>query len=115
MESLELRNVGVDIAVKTANFRCGPGLYGPVRDPGGDGVLPLRWKSANPDRELLAALRPALASVPESLTDRDLARRTSRAGVLFDMWRDPLTARRMGGLIWKAPTTGDEPDDRQGA
>ncbi len=100
VETLELRN-GVNIAVKTASFRSLRGFT----------VLCAIleeiafWRSeesANPDKEILAAVRPALATIPDSLLI-GISTPYSRAGVLFDMWKN-YYGQAGGPLIWKAPT-----------
>jgi hypothetical protein len=106
-EFLELRN-GVNVAVKQASFRSLRGytvlcaileelaFYRSSED-----------SSCNPDREILAAVRPALATVPGSLLI-GISTPYSRAGVLFDMWRT-YYGQPGGPLIFKAPTATMNP------
>jgi hypothetical protein len=100
VETLELRN-GVNISVKTASFRSLRGYTVLV------GILEecAFWRSedsANPDKEILSAIRPALATVPDSLLI-GISTPYSRAGVLFDMFK-AYYGQAGGPLIWKAAT-----------
>ena len=99
-ESIELSN-GVTIAVKTASYRTLRGFT----------VLAALleelafWRSeesANPDKEILAALRPALATVPESLLI-GISTPYARSGVLYEAFKKHY-GRAGGPLIWKAKT-----------
>jgi len=100
VETLELKN-GINIAVKTASFRAIRGytvLAGILEEIA-------FWRSedsANPDKEILAAIRPALATIPESLL-LGISTPYSRGGVLFDKFRAHY-GKSGGPLIWKAPT-----------
>lgn len=105
VETLELRN-GVNIAVKTASFRSLRGytvLCGILEEL----AFYRSDESANPDREILSAIRPALATVPESIL-LGVSTPYSRVGVLFQMWKD-YYGRAGGPLIWKAPTATMNP------
>jgi len=100
-ETLELRN-GVNIAVKTCSFRTLRGytvLCAILEEMA-------FWRSeetgANPDREVLAAIRPALATVPESLLI-GISTPYSRQGVLWDQYRGHY-GKPGGPLVWRAPT-----------
>lgn len=99
-ESIELKN-GVTIAVKTSSYRTLRGFT----------VLAAImeelsfWRSeesANPDREILAAIRPALATIPESLLV-GISSPYARRGVLYDQYKRNF-AKVGGPLIWKAET-----------
>jgi len=60
--------------------------------------------SANPAQEVLAALRPALATVPESMLI-GISTPYSRSGVLWEQFRNNYgKADARSPLIWKAPT-----------
>jgi len=100
-ETLELRN-GVNIAVKTCSFRTIRGytvLCAILEEMA-------FWRSeetgANPDREVLAAIRPALTTVPESLLI-GISTPYSRQGVLWDQFRQHY-GKPGGPLVWRAPT-----------
>jgi hypothetical protein len=99
-ESIELRN-GIEITIKTASYRTLRGFT----------VLAAIleelafWRSeesANPDREILAAIRPALATVPESLLI-GISTPYSRQGVLYEQFKRHF-GKAGGSLIWKADT-----------
>jgi hypothetical protein len=100
VETLELRN-GVNIAVKTASFRSLRG-YTVLCAILEEIAFWRSEESANPDKEILAAVRPALATVPDSLLI-GISTPYSRAGVLFDMFKT-YYGKPGGPLIWKAPT-----------
>lgn len=99
---IELKN-GVVIAVKTCNYRTVRGFT----------VLAAIceeiafWRdenSANPAEEVLAALRPALATVPESMLI-GISTPYSKSGVLWEQFRKNYgNEDTRSPLIWKAPT-----------
>ena len=99
-ETLELRN-GVNIGVKTCSFRTLRG-YTVLCAILEEIAFWRSEESANPDKEILAAIRPALSTVPDSLL-LGVSTPYSRAGVLFDMFRN-YYGKAGGPLIWKAPT-----------
>jgi hypothetical protein len=104
-ETLELTN-GVNIAVKTASFRSLRG-YTVLCAILEEIAFWRSEESANPDKEILAAVRPALATIPDSLLI-GISTPYSRAGVLFDMFKN-YYGQTGGPLIWKAPTTTMNP------
>lgn len=99
---IELKN-GVVIAVKTCNYRTVRGFT----------VLAAIceeiafWRddnSANPAEEVLAALRPALATIPESILI-GISTPYSRSGLLWDQYRKYYGKNEpRSPLVWKAPT-----------
>ena len=99
---IELKN-GIVIAVKTCNYRTIRGFT----------VLAAIceeiafWRdenSANPAQEVLAALRPALATIPESMLI-GISTPYSRSGVLWEQFRNNFgKGDARSPLIWKAPT-----------
>ena len=101
-ETIELSG-GVSIAIKTCSFRTlrGYTLLGAVLEE-----LAF-WRSegtsSNPDKEILAAVRPALATIPESLLI-GISTPYSRAGVLWDAYRTHF-GKEGGPLIWTAPSS----------
>ncbi|MEN6560112.1 MAG: hypothetical protein ABFD52_04980 [Acidobacteriota bacterium] len=101
-ETLELRN-SVNITVKTCSFRSVRGytLIAAILEE------MAFWRSeetgANPDREVLAAIRPALATVAESVLI-GISTPYSRQGVLWDQFRQHF-GKAGGSLVWKAPTS----------
>ena len=58
--------------------------------------------SANPDHEIIAALRPAMATIPNALL-LGASSPYARRGVLWDNY-DRWYGKDEGPLIWKAPT-----------
>jgi len=99
-EQIELRN-GVNIGVKTSSFRSVRGytVLGAVLEE-----LAF-WRSedsANPDRETLAALRPALATVRGSLLV-GISTPYARSGVLWEVFRQ-FFGKPGGPLVWRAPS-----------
>jgi hypothetical protein len=99
-EALELRNA-ITIMVKTASFRTVRGytLLACILE---EMAFYRSDESANPDKEILAAVRPALATIPESLL-LGISTPYSRAGALWDMYRANF-GQPGRTLIWKAPT-----------
>jgi hypothetical protein len=104
-DSIELTN-GVSIEVHTASFRSirGYTVVAAVLDE------IAFWRtddSANPDREIVAALRPAMSTVPGALLI-GISSPYARRGVLWDMHR-----RHFGHdgdvLVWQAPTRAMNP------
>lgn len=99
---IDLSN-NINIAVKTCNFRSIRGYT----------VLAAIceeiafWKdenSANPAQEVLAALRPALSTIPESMLIA-IFTPYSRSGVLWEQFKAYFGKEvEAGPLIWKAPT-----------
>jgi len=97
-EEVELRN-NVTIAIKTSSFRSVRGytLLAAILEE-----LAF-WRSedsANPDREILAAVRPALATIPDGLLI-GISTPYSRSGVLWDQFKANF-GKTGGPLIWKA-------------
>jgi len=104
-ESVELTN-GVTIEVHTASFRSirGYTVIGAVCDE------IAYWRSddsANPDREILAALRPAMATVPGALLVA-ISSPYARRGVLWDAYRRSY-GQDGDVLVWQAPTRAMNP------
>lgn len=98
---LQLKNK-VNIAVKTSNFRTLRGftLLACILE---EIAFYRSEESANPDKEILAAVRPALATIPESLL-LGISTPYSRAGVLYDQFKKYF-GKSGGPLIWRAPTS----------
>lgn len=99
-EEIELSN-RVTIAVKTSNFRSVRGftLLACIMEE-----LSF-WRSeesANPDKEVLAAVRPALSTIPESLLI-GISTPYSRAGVMWEQYKANY-GQPGRTLIWKAET-----------
>ena len=104
-ESIELTN-GVTIEVHTASFRSirGYTVVAAVLDE------VAFWRSddsANPDREIVNALRPAMATVPHALL-LGISSPYARRGVLWDMHRR-YYGQDGDVLVWQAPTRSMNP------
>jgi hypothetical protein len=106
-ESVELAT-GVTIEVHTCSFRSVRGytVVGAVLD---EVAFYRSDDSANPDTELVAAIRPAMATVPGALL-LAISSPYARRGVLWDAYRrhygpdgDPAV------LVWQAPTRAMNP------
>ena len=99
-ETIELRN-GVSIGVKTASFRSVRG-YTVLAAILEELAFYRSEDSANPDKEILAAIRPALATIPESLL-LGISTPYSRSGVLWEQFRN-YYGKSGGPLLFKAAT-----------
>lgn len=98
---IELKNQ-VTIMVKTSSFRTlrGYTLLAAILEE----IAFFRSEdSANPDKEILAAVRPSLATIPDSLLI-GISTPYSRSGVLYEQFKKHY-GKAGGPLIWKAPTT----------
>lgn len=97
---IELKNQ-TSIAVKTASFRTLRGftLLAAILE---EIAFWRSEESANPDKEILAAVRPSLATIPDSLLI-GISTPYSRAGVLYDQFKRHY-GKAAGPLIWRAPT-----------
>ena len=97
---VELRNQ-VTIMVKTASFRTirGYTILCAILE---EIAFWRSEESANPDKEILAAVRPSLATIPDSLLI-GISTPYSRAGVLFKMFKR-YYGKAGGPLIWMAAT-----------
>jgi hypothetical protein len=99
-EELELRN-SVTITVKTASFRSLRGLT--IGLFVGDEVAFWRSEdSANPDREILVAARPALATVDGRLVC--ISTPYARSGVMYETFKSGWGNDDSPTLVWKAPS-----------
>jgi hypothetical protein len=99
-ETIELKN-GISIAVKTASFRSVRG-YTILAALLEEIAFARSEDSANPDKEILAAVRPALATIPDSLL-LGISTPYSRSGVLWEQFKN-YYGKPGGPLIWKAAT-----------
>jgi len=100
VEEIELKNQ-VSIGIKTCNFRTVRGytLLAAVCE---ELAFWRSEESANPDKEVLAAVRPSLATIPESLLI-GISTPYARKGVLYENWKRHY-GEEEGPLIWKAAT-----------
>ncbi len=99
-EEIHLKN-RMTISIKTASFRAVRG-YSVACAILEELAFYRSEDSANPDKEILGALRPALATIPESLLI-GISSPYSRTGVLYDAWKASF-GQPGKSLIWKAPT-----------
>lgn len=100
-ESLELKN-NIAISVKSSNFRSVRGytILCAILDE-----LAL-WRSedcANPDKEVVGAIKPALATIPESLL-LGISTPYSRSGVLYEQFKNYYGQADSETLVWRADT-----------
>lgn len=110
-ESLDLSN-GISIEVHTSSFRSvrGRTLVAALADE------VAFWRSdetRNPDREVLAALRPAMATIPNALL-LCLSSPYARSGALFEAFERHHGNNASDVLVWRAPTRVMNPTIRQG-
>ncbi len=99
-ETVDLAN-GVTIEVHTCNFRTVRG-YTVVAALLDEVAFWRADDSANPDHEIINALRPAMATVPGAMllcASSPYARR----GALYQAWRDHY-GKDSPVLVWQAPT-----------
>jgi len=100
-DEIHLKN-GVNIAIKTSDFRSIRGYS--IACCVAEEVS--FWRdsetSANPSEEILRALRPALATIPDSLL-LGISTPYCKSGVLWNQYRSHY-GKSGGPLIWKAPT-----------
>lgn len=104
-ESIDLTN-GISIEVATASFRTvrGRTIVGAVLDE----VAFWRSEGQNPDREVLSAVRPASASIPNALI-LVTSSPYSRTGVLWDHHEKYFGVDHPDILVWRAPTRAMNP------
>lgn len=98
-DEIELEN-GIIISIKTCDFRSVRGYtcLGAILE---ELAFWRDEQSANPDTEVLTALRPSLSTVPDSLL-LGISTPYSRSGVLWEMYRK--RSERGAALTWQAPT-----------
>src|SRR5439155_660275 len=105
-ESVELTN-GVTIEVHTASFRSVRG-YTVVSCVLDEVAFWRTEDSANPDREIVNALRPAMATVPGALL-LAISSPYARRGCLWDAYRQHHGQDGDPVLVWQAPTRAMNP------
>jgi hypothetical protein len=101
-ESIELRN-GLTILVKPASFRSLRGFTICAAILEELSFYRFELESANPDREILTALKPGLASIPSSLLI-GIGTPYVKQGSLYEKFKRDFGKSGAMALIWKAPT-----------
>jgi hypothetical protein len=104
-ESIDLTN-HVTIEVQTCNFRAVRG-YAIVAAVCDEIAFWRSEEAANPDSEILNALRPAMATIPNSML-LCLSSPYSRRGVLYQVYRD-YYGKDTPTLVWMAETRAMNP------
>lgn len=97
-EVLELTN-GIDIAVHSCSYRAVRG-YTIVAAILEESAF-WRVEGANPDREIYTALKPAMATIPDSLLI-SISTPYSRQGVLYESYREYFAKEDEEILVWQA-------------
>jgi hypothetical protein len=110
VEAVDLKN-GVSLSVKTCNFRSLRG-YTVLCAIMEEMAFWRSEESANPDREVMAAIRPALSTIPESLLI-GISTPYGRAGVLWQQFKENF-GQAGRPLIWKADSRTMNPTIDQG-
>jgi hypothetical protein len=104
-DAIELNN-GITIEIHTASFRSVRG-YTVVAALCDEIAFWRSEDSASPDTEILAALKPAMATVPDALL-LCLSTPYSRRGVLWNAYRRYF-GKAGDTLVWQAPTRAMNP------
>jgi len=99
-ERIEL-STGIDIEVMTCSFRTIRGRT--VVCAICDEISFWRVEGANPDKEILAAIRPSMATVPQSML-LVISSPYARSGVLYEHHRDYFGKDDSEILVWQAPS-----------
>lgn len=99
-EAIELTTC-VDIEVMTCSFRTIRGRT--VVCAIADEIAFWRVEGANPDREILTAIRPSMATIPNSLL-LVISSPYARSGVLYEHHRDYYGKDDPDILVWQADT-----------
>lgn len=105
-EAIHLTN-GISVEVHTASYRSTRGytVVGAILDE------VAFWRdesSANPDAEILAALRPGMATVPGALL-LGISTPYARRGALWTAYREHFGREGDPVLVWRAPTRAMNP------
>ncbi len=106
-ESLELRN-GIDIEIHTASFKAVRGYTVVAALCDEIAFWPADEASANPDGEIVNALRPAMATIPNALLI-GLSSPYARRGVLWEQYRDHYGHAHADVLVWQAESRAMNP------
>ncbi len=111
-EEIQLSN-RVTISVKTADFRTLRGFTCAAAICDEMAFWRSGETSAQPAEEILLSLRPALATIPESLM-LCISSPYARTGPLYEAHREKYGQDIEGTLVWKSETTALNPTIRQG-
>ncbi len=110
-DALDLSN-GISIEIMTASWRSVRG-YTIVAAIGDEiAFWPVEDTAANPDAEIIAALRPAMATLPGAMllcASSPYAKR----GALFEAYREGYGNEDAEALVWQAPTLTMNPSVRR--
>ena len=98
---IELEN-RISIGVKTCDFRTLRG-YTVLAAICEEIAFWRDENSANPAQEIITALKPSLATIPESLLI-GISTPYSQSGYLYEQWKKGFGKHLRGRLIWQAPT-----------
>lgn len=109
-DKLDLTN-GISIEVMACSFRSirGRSLVCAIFDE----IAFWKVEGANPDREILAAVRPGMATIPNSKLIV-ISSPYAKFGVLYETYRDYYGTEDQDILVWSAPTTVMNPTIHQG-
>lgn len=105
-EAIELAN-GIDIEIHTASFRSVRG-YAVVAALLDEVAYWPSDDSANPDSEIVAALRPAMATIPNALLI-GISSPYSRRGELWNAYQRHFGKEGDEVLVWQAPSKAMNP------
>ena len=105
-EGIDLTN-GVTIEVHTASFRTVRG-YTVVAAILDEVAFWRTDDAAEPDHEIVAALRPGMATVPGALL-LGISSPYARRGVLWQAWREHYGRDGSDTLVWQAPSEAMNP------
>jgi hypothetical protein len=99
-DEIELRN-GINILVKTSDYRAirGPTVVCCIADE----VAFWDSQGVSPDKEIFAALRPSMATIPEAKL-LVISSPYAKAGVLFEMHKKYFGQPDQNVLVWQAET-----------
>jgi len=100
VDEIELNN-GVNIAVKTSDYRAIRGVT--VVCVIGDEVAFWDSQGVNPDKEILSAIRPAMATIPNAKLLL-ISTPYSKTGVLYGAYKEFYGIDTEDVLIWQADT-----------
>jgi hypothetical protein len=110
-ESFDLNN-RVTIEVQTASLRSVRGYTIACALLDEAAFFQSDENSSSPDREIVTAIRPAMATIPNAML-LVASSPYARKGILFEAWRDHFAKEGHPTLVWQAPTSTMNPTIRQ--